>query len=350
MIVVALVGADRLPVHQDVERAGAGRGFGRAVRARQRAALRDQRLHQHLYRPDARADQGPARARRRDFSIVGFGGETNSGFAIWALQGLGRARPLAERRSSRTSRRGCRRWPASQAFVFAPPSLPGAGGGLPISLVIQSTGDPSQVFEVAEQVKQKAQASRQVHRRPELAGLRRAAGDDHRSTATARRRSTCRSATSARRSACSSAAARSRSSTAIPTATTSSCRCRSEYRHNPEQLGNFFVRSVTGEMVPLSAVVTDLDQRLAGGDRAVQPAQLGDHLGPAAARRHHRRRPRRPSRTSPGRCCRTASSSTIPASRGSRSSRATRSSSPSRSPSSSSIWCSPPSSRASAIR
>ena len=35
-----------------------------------------------------------------------------------------------------------------------------------------------------------------------------------------------------------------------------------------------------------------LDRGRAGGDRAVQPAQLGHHLGAAAARRHHRRRPR----------------------------------------------------------
>ena len=46
-----------------------------------------------------------------------------------------------------------------QAFVFAPPSLPGAGGGLPISFVVQSTGDPAQVYEVAEQIKTEAQAS-----------------------------------------------------------------------------------------------------------------------------------------------------------------------------------------------
>ena len=40
-----------------------------------------------------------------------------------------------------------------EAFVFAPPTLPGAGGGLPISLVIQSTGAPEQVFEIAEEVR-----------------------------------------------------------------------------------------------------------------------------------------------------------------------------------------------------
>ncbi|MCB8819661.1 efflux RND transporter permease subunit [Microvirga rosea] len=46
-----------------------------------------------------------------------------------------------------------------QAFVFAPPSLPGAGGGLPIQYVLRTIGDPAQAYEVAEQVKQKAMAS-----------------------------------------------------------------------------------------------------------------------------------------------------------------------------------------------
>ncbi|NIX78277.1 efflux RND transporter permease subunit [Microvirga terricola] len=46
-----------------------------------------------------------------------------------------------------------------QAFAFAPPSLPGAGGGLPIQYVLRTIGDPSQAYEVAEQVKQKAMQS-----------------------------------------------------------------------------------------------------------------------------------------------------------------------------------------------
>jgi multidrug efflux pump len=46
-----------------------------------------------------------------------------------------------------------------QAFVFAPPSLPGAGGGLPIQYVLRTIGDPSQAYEVAEQVKQRAMKS-----------------------------------------------------------------------------------------------------------------------------------------------------------------------------------------------
>jgi multidrug efflux pump len=46
-----------------------------------------------------------------------------------------------------------------QAFVFAPPSLPGAGGGLPIQYVLRTIGDSAQAYEVAEQVRQRAQKS-----------------------------------------------------------------------------------------------------------------------------------------------------------------------------------------------
>lgn len=46
-----------------------------------------------------------------------------------------------------------------QAFVFAPPSLPGAGGGLPIQYVLRTINDPAQAYEIAEQVKQKAMAT-----------------------------------------------------------------------------------------------------------------------------------------------------------------------------------------------
>ena len=63
-----------------------------------------------------------------------------------------------------------------EGFVFAPPTLPGAGGGLPISVVLQSIHDPARVFEVAEEIKNKAQAIGPLHRRAELPRLRRAAG------------------------------------------------------------------------------------------------------------------------------------------------------------------------------
>lgn len=46
-----------------------------------------------------------------------------------------------------------------QAFVFSPPSLPGGGDGLPIQYVVRSTNEMPRVYEVAEQIRQKAQAS-----------------------------------------------------------------------------------------------------------------------------------------------------------------------------------------------
>ncbi len=49
--------------------------------------------------------------------------------------------------------------PGVQAFVFAPPSLPGATDGLPIQFVVRSIGDPAQVYEVAEEITRRAQAS-----------------------------------------------------------------------------------------------------------------------------------------------------------------------------------------------
>jgi multidrug efflux pump len=46
-----------------------------------------------------------------------------------------------------------------QAFVFGIPSLPGTGGGLPISFVIQSTNDAERIYGYAEDIKNKAMAS-----------------------------------------------------------------------------------------------------------------------------------------------------------------------------------------------
>ena len=93
-----------------------------------------------------------------NFSIVGFGGQTNSGIMLWAFDDWAdRDRTQAELQQDLQARIA----PIAglQAFVFAPPSLPGAGGGLPIGLVIQSTGDPSEVFEVADRVRLEAEAS-----------------------------------------------------------------------------------------------------------------------------------------------------------------------------------------------
>src|SRR5690606_31496568 len=93
-----------------------------------------------------------------NFSIVGFGGQTNSGIALWAFKDWSQ-RERSQKELQQDIQQRLTKVAGVQALVFAPPSLPGAGGGLPISLVIQSTGDPSQVFEVADEIRQKAQAS-----------------------------------------------------------------------------------------------------------------------------------------------------------------------------------------------
>jgi multidrug efflux pump len=49
--------------------------------------------------------------------------------------------------------------PGVQAFIFSRPSLPGTGGGLPVQMVIRSLGSPEQVFEIGDEIRKKAQAS-----------------------------------------------------------------------------------------------------------------------------------------------------------------------------------------------
>ncbi|MIL09743.1 multidrug efflux protein, partial [Salmonella enterica subsp. enterica] len=92
-----------------------------------------------------------------NFSIVTGGGSMGA-FSIWSFKDWSeRKRSQKELQADIQAR--IDKVAGVQAFVFAPPSLPGAGGGLPISMVVQSTGDSSQVFEVAEQIREKAQAS-----------------------------------------------------------------------------------------------------------------------------------------------------------------------------------------------
>src|SRR5690606_30983540 len=88
------------------------------------------------------------------FSIVSPG----FSFAIWALEDWA-ARDESQAEIQQMIQARINTVPGLQSFVFAPPSLPGAGGGLPISYVVQSTGPPDQVFEVAEEIRLAAQQS-----------------------------------------------------------------------------------------------------------------------------------------------------------------------------------------------
>ena len=92
------------------------------------------------------------------FSVVGLNGATNSGFYVWALKNWS-DRSRSQKQIQQEIQGKISKVAGVQAFVFAPPTLPGTGGGLPISVVIQSTGDPAAVYRVADEVKKKAEAS-----------------------------------------------------------------------------------------------------------------------------------------------------------------------------------------------
>ncbi|HHX90880.1 MAG TPA: MMPL family transporter, partial [Paracoccus sp.] len=189
-----------------------------------------------------------------NFSIVGFGGQTNMGIMLWAFDDWAdRERRQAELQADLQERLA----PVSgvQSFVFSPPSLPGAGGGLPISMVIQSTGDPAQVYEVAERIRQEAQASGRF-----IVVQNSLAYDTTEVLVTVDRDRAAAlnlppSAIGATLSLLVGEGAISRfdrDSNSYDVIV----QVPQEYRDNPERLSEYHVRSLTGEMVPLSAVVT----------------------------------------------------------------------------------------------
>ncbi|AGB43970.1 efflux RND transporter permease subunit [Mesorhizobium sp. CO1-1-7] len=191
---------------------------------------------------------------RAQFSAVAFGGTTNSAFVGFAFKDWAeRKRNSKELQADITAR--IAKVAGVQAFVFAPPTLPGSGGGLPISMVVRSTGDSAQVYEEAEKIKNKAQASGRF-----IVVQNSMAYDAPQVTVTIDRDRAAalnlpiadigRTLTLLVGGAEVAQFDRdSNSYDIIP-------QVPQEFRDNPEKLGEYFVRSVTGEMVPLSAVVT----------------------------------------------------------------------------------------------
>lgn len=186
------------------------------------------------------------------FSIVGIGGETNTGFTIWVFKDFAeRKRSQKELQAALQERLA--KVAGIEAFVFSPPSLPGAGGGLPISMVVQSTGDPKQVFEVAEQIKQKAQATGKF-----IVVQSSLAFDAPQVTITIDRDRAAAmklpisdiGTTLSLLVGGGEVAQFDRDSNSYDII----LQVPEEYRMNPQKLGDFFVRSASGEMVPLSAV------------------------------------------------------------------------------------------------
>ena len=188
-----------------------------------------------------------------NFSIVGFGGQTNSGIMVWAFDDWAdRDRSQAEIQTDLQARLA----PIAgvQAFVFAPPSLPGAGGGLPISLVIQSTGSPAQVFETAERVKQQAEASGRfivVQNSLSFDTNELVISIDRDRAAALNLPASQIGAALSLLVGDGAIAQFDRDSNSYDVI----LQVPQEYRDNPERLGEYFVRSNSGDMVPLSAVI-----------------------------------------------------------------------------------------------
>ena len=217
---------DRLHVHQDIERTGARRGPGLADVDRDRAALRDLGLHRPLCRPDCSAWPSDLPETRAAISRP----SPSAAKPISAFVGLA-FKDWAERERSQkliqAGYPGPHRKAGGRRGARIRAADPAGLGRRPADLA----GHPARPAIRARSSKSPSR-SRRRRRLPAASSLSRTRWPStrrrsrSRSTATAPPRSTCRSATSARRSTCWSAAAPSRSSTAIPTATTSSCRCR----------------------------------------------------------------------------------------------------------------------------
>ncbi|NBE06032.1 efflux RND transporter permease subunit [Paragemmobacter ruber] len=189
-----------------------------------------------------------------NFSIVGMGGATNSGIALWAFKDWSeRDRSQAELQADIQAKLNS--VAGVQAFVFAPPSLPGAGGGLPISVILQSTGPSDRIFEVAEEVKNAAMASGRfivVQNSLSYNSSQIVMRIDRERAAALNLPARDIGTTLGLLVGGGAVAQFDRDNNSYDVI----MQVPEEYRNNPERLTDFFIRSATGQMVPLSAVVT----------------------------------------------------------------------------------------------
>lgn len=190
---------------------------------------------------------------RANFSIVGFGGQTNSGIALWAFKDWA-DRDSTQAQLQQIIQAHVNNVTGVEAFVFSPPSLPGAGGGLPISLVIQSTSDPASVYEMAENVRQQALASGRfivVQNSLSFENTQVTVSIDRDRAAALNLPASQIGSTLGLMVGGAAIAQFDRDSNSYDVI----MQVPQEYRDNPERLGEFYIRSTTGEMVPLSAVI-----------------------------------------------------------------------------------------------
>ncbi|MBX8783048.1 MMPL family transporter [Ochrobactrum sp. GRS2] len=192
------------------------------------------------------------------FNIVGFGSATNEGIALWALKDWSQ-RDRSQKQIQEDLTKRIKDVTGVQAFIFAPPSLPGTGGGLPISIAIQSTGSSDQVFEISEEIKNEAQASGQFI----IVQNSLSFNSPQTTIEVDRERASAMGVTVSEIGATlglmtggGKVAQFDRDNNSYDII----MQVPDEYRRNPSKLGEFYVRSASGEMVPLSAVVKIVNQ------------------------------------------------------------------------------------------
>jgi len=188
------------------------------------------------------------------FSVAGMGGAGNTGFYIWALKDWSQ-RDRSQAAIQAEVQGILDGAPGVQGYVFAPPTLPGAGGGLPISMVIQSIHAPERVVEVVEEIRAKAmQTGKFIVLQNSLsfdAPQVRITIDRDRAAELGVSVADIGSTLGIMVGG-GAVAQFDRDSNSYDVIT----QVPAEWRDNPERLSEFFVRARSGQMVPLSSVVS----------------------------------------------------------------------------------------------
>ncbi len=186
-------------------------------------------------------------------SITGIDGG-GGGFAIYPLVPWDQ-RERSQQEIQQQIQGGLSQSTGVQALVFSPPSLPGSGGGLPVQYVVQSTASPERVFEISEEIRRRAMASGRFiivqnsmsFDQPQA----RIAIDRDRAAALGVPIADIGTTLNVLLGGVqvSKFDRDNRSYEIIPQAEEGN-------RLNPEDMGGYYVRSVSGEMVPLSALIS----------------------------------------------------------------------------------------------
>ncbi|MFZ1991806.1 MAG: efflux RND transporter permease subunit, partial [Alphaproteobacteria bacterium] len=185
------------------------------------------------------------------FTISGFNGD-NSALSVWTLKPWDQ-RKRSSQQIQQVIQRGISKLPGAEGFVFGPPLLPGAQTSNEIDYVIRSIGTPEQVYEVAEEIRAKALASGKF-----VIVQNSLAYDQPRASVTIDRE---------RAAALNTSVADIGTTLSVLLSNARISRYDQDNRNydviaevedrdriNPDNLNQYYVRSGSGDMVPLSAV------------------------------------------------------------------------------------------------